>query len=193
MQSFRASEESTATSFWKAKQRVTHTPWQKMLMRWPRQGPGAKAWASEVTPRERSGVGYTQTTCRGWNIATEAAHGRSLGPQRGGDPLLSTMQGEGQEPPMELLSLHMLSGSRCHLQIPGVGMSEHHHCELQRQAWTTERAGSRCQSLPLPSRERVWAAGRGQSLCLLFRSLRGCCWETHKLVLIATLVYSSWC
>lgn len=94
---------------------------------------------------------------------------------------------------MELLSLHMLSGSRCHLQIPGVGMSEHHHCELQRQAWTTERAGSRCQSLPLPSRERVWAAGRGQSLCLLFRSLRGCCWETHKLVLIATLVYSSWC
>lgn len=172
---------------------MTHTPWQKMLMRWPRQGPGAKAWASEVIPRERSGVGYTQTTCRGWNIATEAAHGRSLGPQRGGDPLLSTMQGEGQEPPMELLSLHMLSGSRCHLQIPGVGMSEHHHCELQRQAWTTERAGSRCQSLPLPSRERVWAAGRGQSLCLLFRSLRGCCWETHKLVLIATLVYSSWC
>ena len=51
-------------------------------------------------------------------------------------------------------------------------MSQHHLCELQRWAWTTERAASSRQSLPLPSREHVWAAGRGQSLHPLFWGLR---------------------
>ena len=58
-------------------------PQPQMLILQCGQRPGAEARASEVRPRERTGVGCTEIAWRGWRVATEGVLRRSLGlPQR---------------------------------------------------------------------------------------------------------------
>ena len=193
VQSFRASEESAATSFWKAKQSVTHPPWQQTLMCWPRQGLGAKAWASEVIPRERSGVGYTQLVEAG--ILQLRLHTEEAWALRGEDPLWRAMQGEGKARPAELLSLLTLLGSRMpptnsggmHEPAPPLWASEvgMDHWESCKQPPVTAPAiqgacvGSRQGPITAPAvLGSQAAAGRPTSRCWL---LPWCTWSERGL------------
>ena len=68
--SFRASEETATTGFQKAKGRETYIDGQyhhpmllslRCLLCWCGRGLGAEAQASEVRPREKTGLGCTET------------------------------------------------------------------------------------------------------------------------------------
>ena len=71
----------------------------KTLLCWCGWGLPAEAQVLEVTPRERTGVGYVETAGRGWAIATEGVFIRSLGlPERQGAIIKRCMK-RGTGPP----------------------------------------------------------------------------------------------
>lgn len=87
-------------------------PGSRCLCAGPRQGLGAKAWASEVIPREKRELATCRQPVEAGILRLKLHREEGWAPGGGEDPLLSATRGEGQKPPMELLSLFILSGSR---------------------------------------------------------------------------------